>query len=822
MSKAVPVSIPSRDDSGSKRSRLLQVTRKVAGVIGRDFFQAMTKHLAEALAADCVLIAEWVGGHVERCKTIAAWLDGKPAEFQCELAESAAADVLLGKSCQLRSKARERFPSDTLFATVGAEACVAVPLIDGQGQSIGVLMAVFRRPMPSLRMPKDLLDTFAPRAAAELVRMQEDEKLRESEQRYRAFIARNADAMWRIEFDPPVPIDLPEQEQLNRIYESGYMAECNETAARLLHAERAEQLIGCRVAEIAPINDPHFRAETLVAIRAGYQLTNDETTLLDSEGNHRHYLRSQWGIVEDGKLERIWGANRDITRLTHTEMALDASEQRMADLLEAMRLVVILLDNDETIRYANHHLFQLTGWKPADLIGKNWFECMVAENERSMLRAEFVRAFSDPQKPIHFETTILGTNAGHWLLACDCTSLRDAHGETTARAIIGRDVTEYNALQEQLRQSQKLAGIGRMAGGVAHDFNNLLTVILGYTTGLLDKMSPSDPAYVSLSEVRKASEKGADLSRRLLLFGRRQVLRPKIASLKTVAEDAEPMIRALTGEGIQLVLNFPPDLGSVRIDAGYFHQVLLNLAANARDAMPNGGTLTIAASNQEFTAAHPGPPSVPPGSYVQLTVADSGMGIAPEIIDHIFEPFFTTKEPGKGTGLGLSMVYGIVKQSGGHILVHSEPGHGTAVRIYLPRIFADVTPEVPANRAVPRGSETILLVEGREDVRVVTQKVLQELGYTVLVADLPARALELCREETGPIHLLLTDIGLPQLRADELADFIKTIRPNIKVLFVSGYGTPDPSSRASGQGIAYLQKPYSPAELARKVREILD
>ena len=398
--------------------------------------------------------------------------------------------MVLGKPALCRSDVQVRFPSDTLLTSVGAQACIGVPLTDAAAHPVGVLMALYRQPVTSLRIPKDLLEIFASRASCELVRKQEEEKLRESEQRYRAFIARNADPMWRIEFQAPIPVDLPEQEQLDRIYRTGYLAECNDALAHLLGFEKAEQLIGCGVEEIAPMDDPSLRHAALVAIRSCYRLTTVETTPLDAHGNRLHMLRSQWGIVEDGKLQRVWGANRDITDVKHAETALDASEQRMADLLEAMHLLVVMLDLDGSVAYCNRYFYRLTGWLDTDVLERDWLKKLIPADEQARVQAELTSAAVNPDTPIHFESALLGVDGQRRHIAWDSIILRGSDGAAGARALIGRDITDFKALEEQFRQSQKLAGIGRLAGSVAHDFNNLLTVILGYATALLEKRNP--------------------------------------------------------------------------------------------------------------------------------------------------------------------------------------------------------------------------------------------------------------------------------------------------------------------------------------------
>ena len=580
-------------DQGEEDRNVLQIARRVAATIGVDFFHAIAKHLAKALSADCVLIGEFVGGRMERVRTLGASLDGHPTSFECELAGSAAAAVVSGKPCMCRSAAASRFPDDPILPLVGAQALIAAPLQDRDRRVLGLIMVLYRRPVAGFRTAKQILDIFSARAAAELSRKRREDELCESEQRYRAFIARSADAMWRIEFEQPIPVDQPDEAQFAQIYQYGYLAECNDALARLVGVEKAEQLVGSRLEDIASSSDPSMRDATMLAIRSGYAFTTVETNPIDVYGKRRNILRSQWGIVEDGKLERIWGTSRDITRLKHSEQALDASEQRMADLLETVQLVVVIVGPEGTIAFCNNYLYRKTGWQRTDLIGRNWIDLMIPAEEHDKLKAAIAGDVARPEAPMHFESTLLGPSGRRWLFEWDRTILRDPEGRIAAWANVGRDVTEHRALEAQFLQSQKLATIGRLAGGLAHDFNNLLTVILGYSAALLSERDASDPAYLALTQIRKAAGKGAELTHRLLAFGRRQVLRPDVLNLNTVIADAEHMMRHLIGDDVRLTIELDPALGLVRIDAGSFHQILMNLAANARDAMPLGGRLRI-------------------------------------------------------------------------------------------------------------------------------------------------------------------------------------------------------------------------------------
>ena len=397
-----------------------------------------------------------------------------------------------------------------------------------------------------------------------------------------------------------------------------------------------------------------------------------------------------------------------------------------------------------------------------------------------------------------------------------------------ARYAVERKQAEIalRASEAQLRQAQKVEGIGQLAGGIAHDFNNLLTVINSYSDMLLGEAGFDHPfARNGLDQIKEAGYRAALLTRQLLAFSRRQVLEPKVMDLNEVVSNIVKLLRRLIGEDIALVLCLHPTLGRVKVDAGQMEQIIMNLAVNARDAMPDGGEMTIETMKVELDAASTRThPSIKPGSYIMLAVSDTGCGMDVDTQAHIFEPFFTTKEPGKGTGLGLATVYGIVEQSGGKIDVHSTLGQGTTFKLYLPRVegVTELVESTSTSDESLRGSETILLVEDEEMVRSLAQVLLERNGYTVLAARNVTDALRMAELGTRVIHLLLTDVVMPGMNGPALAERILAIRPGTKVLYMSGYTDRALTSSAAWEaGPAILQKPFTPRMLASKVHEIL-
>jgi PAS domain S-box-containing protein len=508
------------------------------------------------------------------------------------------------------------------------------------------------------------------------------------------------------------------------------------------------------------------------------------------------------------------------------ESALRTSERRFRALVEESWDAVALFASDGSILYGSPATTRLLGYDLSEFVGRNAME-LIHPDDRAAVLVSLQEAMVAPRARVHVAARVRHKNGSWRYLEGVFTNLLD---DPSVAAIVNnyRDVTDRRILEEQVVLSKKMEAIGRLAGGVAHDFNNILTAIGGYTDLLLADLPPDDHRRHDVEEIYQAAQRAAGLTQQLLAFSRRQVLQPKVIDLNALVPEIEKMLRRLIGEDILFTTVLHPHLGNVRADPGQIEQVIVNLAVNARDAMPDGGRLTIETRNVELDAEYAvDHPTVKPGPYVMLAVTDSGVGMDEETKSRIFEPFFTTKVRGKGTGLGLATVYGIVQQTGGHIWPYSEPGRGTTMRVYLPRVDApaDVIdhPSDPAPETL-RGSETILVVEDEAPVRAVTRQLLERNGYTVLEAPDGAAALALVDGAAGSrdIDLLLTDVIMPGMSGRELADKLKARRPNVRVLFMSGY-TDDAVVRHGmlEPGLAYLEKPFRPPVLLKKVRGVL-
>jgi PAS domain S-box-containing protein len=496
-----------------------------------------------------------------------------------------------------------------------------------------------------------------------------------------------------------------------------------------------------------------------------------------------------------------------------------------------MRDVVFVLSPDGTILFLNPAFESLTGWLRSEWLNNSLWP-LIHPDDVPLAKGLFHRV-AQGETPPPFELRVR-TKSSDPLITEFAVTPETQHGRVISMLGIAQDMTKrkqaeeaLSQREEQLQQAQKMEAIGRLAGGIAHDFNNLLTIITGYSQLLLSRLGGGDDAVRGdVEEIKNAAVRAAALTQQLLAFSRSQVLMPKVLSLNTIVDTVDAMLQRLIGEDIHLVTALEPTLGHVKADPGQMEQVIMNLVVNARDAMPRGGRLTIETSNIEITKPyHRGDAALMLGRYAMLAVSDTGCGMDAETQARIFEPFFTTKGQGKGTGLGLSTVYGIIKQSGGYITVYSEQGKGTTFKIYLPTVNEAIEPIEPDKPSTGRlhGIETVLLVEDEPAVRVLVRDTLRLFGYKVMEARHGFEAQLIARQHAGPIHLLITDVVMPQMSGRELAEGFASEYPDMSVLYMSGYtesavihhGVLNP-------GTAFLQKPFTPETLARKIREILD
>ena len=528
-------------------------------------------------------------------------------------------------------------------------------------------------------------------------RKQAEEALRESEERYRAFVEQSSEGIFRLEYDPPVACSLPPHEQYEIAWQRGYVAECNDAMAKMYGRTSARELVGRPISELFILHDPITVQFMEKFIRAGYRISDEESREVDAHGQRKIFRNTMAGILADDHWVRTWG--------------------------------------------------------------------------------------------------------------------------------ITRDVTERVQLEAQLRKAQQMEAIGRLAGGVAHDFNNILSIIMGHGELMLRNGTLDERARIGVEQIQRAADRAASLTQQLLAFSRKQVLQPRLLDLNESVSGVQKMLARVIGEDIELIARLHPSLMPVKADPGQVEQVLMNLAINARDAMPQGGRLSMETCNLELSAQQGRPLDLAPGQYVMLQVSDTGHGMDAVTLPHIFEPFFTTKPIGKGTGLGLSTVYGILKQSGGGIQVESEVGHGSTFRVYLPVEHGTIEAQKghAVNCNIAGGSETILIAEDEPDLRELTRIFLQEYGYNVLEAATAEQALKIAEAFAGPIHLLLTDVIMPAMSGRQLAERIQAKRPQTRIIYMTGY-TDDMvvQHKVLEPGAKVLQKPFTRLDLAQKVRSTLD
>ena len=618
-------------------------------------------------------------------------------------------------------------------------------------------------------------------------------ELQSAEQRYRLLFERSLAGVMRTSLD-------------------GRILDCNNSCARIFGYASCDEL------KASPTSDRYFDPEDrnsfLARLKEEKSLTNYEHCLRRKDGSPVWLLGSA-NLVE-GKDDEPAGNEETLIDITERKKAEETFRKAFNANPEPIAIGTI---SEGRYIDVNESFLHVTGYRREEVIGHTSAELKFWDRPED--RANLVGTLRKQGSARNTEITFC-TKSGERRTALDSSEIIEVAGQKCMMSIL-RDTTEQKLLEKQLRQAQKMEAIGQLSGGIAHDFNNLLSVIIGYSGVIEESMSPADPMKKKCEQIKKAGHSAASLTRQLLAFSRQQVLESKVLDLNSVVLNVEKMLRRLIGEHIDLKTALDPALAYIKADQGQIEQVIINLVVNARDAMPQGGRVTIETANvqldEDYARRHPPQLS---GSYVHLAISDTGIGMDAETQARIFEPFFTTKEIGKGTGLGLSTVYGVVRQSGGHIWVYSELGHGTTFKIYLPVTGQRVLAEKPDTSLAPsqRNTETVLLVEDAEAVRELTASLLTDSGYTVLEAELPEKAIEIARTYKGRIHLLLTDMVMPGMNGRALAEKLAAIRPDMKTVYTSGY-TGFSHSDLVDSKLVFLPKPFTKESLLGKLQEVL-
>jgi PAS domain S-box-containing protein len=598
-------------------------------------------------------------------------------------------------------------------------------------------------------------------------------------------------------------------------------------AARMVASAGSEVALGYPAAEMEGVTldallHPHDRDAVLAllsALRTGTSVERFRCRVRRRDGGYRLI---DWACAprEDDGVALLVGC--DVTREALAEERLRASEERVRTLSEVSPIGVYETDLRGAVVYANHRLQEIWGVSHGELADGSWIERIHAGDAPDVLAC-----LEDPDAMAKAREGMLRLTLPDGRVrrvVVRSAPRRDADGAVIGTIATVEDVTERLTLEDQLRQAQKMEAVGQLAGGVAHDFNNLLTVIRTYSEFLLEQLDEESPLRADTIEIQKAAGRAASLTRQLLAFSRKQALDPRSIDVNEIVSGMEPMLRRLLGEDIRIELRASPALGAVKADAGQLEQVVMNLAVNARDAMPQGGTLTIETADVQLTETMRSGHGVIPGPYVSLVVRDSGVGMDRETRARVFEPFFTTKEQGRGTGLGLSTVYGIVKQSDGYIWCDSTEGMGTTFTVLLPQLAAETSAtDEPAEQIPGRGSGVVLVTEDEDPIRALSRRILEREGYTVLEARDGREAIRVAAGYPARIDLLITDLVMPNVGGTELFSHLRLLRPDLRVLFISGYTDDDILRRGlTDPHSAFLQKPFTARGLAAAAKTALE
>lgn len=604
---------------------------------------------------------------------------------------------------------------------------------------------------------------------------------------------------------------------------------CFEQNGRILFANKAtsqtlgfsfNDLLVLKIYQIAPQISEKKWKEFWILLRKIHYL-NIETTFLNKEGDVLAVEMSINFVNCDGH-EYVCTFARDLSRVKLLEQKIEDHDVRLNQITAQNYDVIIFLDQEGRINYVSPGLKRLQGFDTTDLLEQLLIDFFPNSSLETIKQA--IASCLKGKTIQHLELEIECKTGRLIMIEGNMTPIVQAD-EIYGVQFIYHDISKRILLEDQFRQSQKMEAIGQLAGGMAHDFNNLLTAILGYTELLIMDLNPGDPILGTVQEIERAGKRAEALTRQLLAFSRKQVIQPKVLDLGQLIQNMEKMLRRLIGEDIELITILEPETGNIRADSGQIQQMVMNIVINARDAMPEGGKITIQLKKVNFSEVKSWEnETIEPASFLMLAISDTGIGMSPETLSHIFEPFYTTKQEEKGTGLGLSTVYGIMKQNGGYINIETELNRGTTFQLFIPRVLSEVTAvENKPVESVLRGKETILVVEDESFVRDLACRVLRMHGYNVLEAPNGGSALLKCERHPKPIHLILTDVVMPELSGRDLAERLEKIHPEAKVLYMSGY-TDDAVIRhgITEEQVHFLQKPFTPLTLLQKIREVLN
>jgi PAS domain S-box-containing protein len=753
---------------------------------GEEFLRSLVLELSRALGVRWAFVGRLVRPQCERVRTVALADTGKIINnFEYDLKGTPCANVMGQSFCVIPSGVANRFPEDRLLREMGVEAYLGIPLWNSKGSPLGLIVALHDRPLPLLGSGEDLLKIFASRASAELQRLE-------------------SESLWKtlVQSAPQVICQVDREERIRFMN-------------HLIPPLTMEQVLGASLYEFIPPNFRESVRRTIQGVLETGRVDSFEVLGPVQSEESRWYDVTVGPVFEEGTVTSLILIASDIHERRRATDLLRQSEARWRTLVESAPQVILQIDREERICFFNRLIPPLT---TEQIQGALFYE-FVPEGFRETVRRK-VRGVFETARVDTFESEGPGpSGVARWYQA----TLGPVFEEERISSVIlvASDITDRKKaeadrliLEEQLVQSQKMDAIGRLAGGVAHDFNNLLTVIQGHLVLLQGSLKPENPLRVHADTALQASQSAAEVTRQLLMFSRKSIQKPVVLDLNAVLKDQHAILRRLIGEHIDLDMRPSTEPCFLRCDVSQIRQVILNLAVNARDAMPAGGRLSFL-TRQESREGR---------AFVELEVADTGAGIAPEVLPRIFEPFFSTKETGRGTGLGLSLVHGVVTQAGGSIQVRSQVGRGTRFLLQFPLAEKPAQEPVPEKAAaLAEGKESILVVEDDPSVRSFTGMVLARNGYRIREAGLGAEALQILERMEEPVDLLLTDIVMPGMNGRQLAEAALRLRPELRVLYVTGYTDDEIVHHGvHASQIEVLEKPYSPVALLTRVRQILD